>query len=282
MESENAEVPAAFRRQPGGVFITRGMKVSVPPGGLVLSTSPEGELTSSLELHVLLDVFPYWLEIALHHLADVEARHDDVMRAWAQPDDEALVRTMEAEFTAAMQCMMAAAVAVDAFYAAVKRHIALPESLTVTWREKRTARHKQVAEVLRRAFMVKPDGARQLRRVLREAFRYRDLAVHPSAASAKPVWHPDLNFGAEWRFVAFRLHNARALTGATVSMIAQLVARPRKVYPHLVTYAAAAGTRVKPILERWESRYGVLLARDDDPRAPAAQRDAAADGVDQA
>jgi hypothetical protein len=255
------------------------MQISVPQGSPVLSIGPNGELTSSLTVHILLDVFPYWLEITLGHLEEVESLHQDVLRAWGSPDDEALVRAMEAEFTAAMQCIMAA-IAIDAFYAAVKRHIELPESLTAAWRNKRTARHRQITEVLRRAFVISPNGGRQLRDIVRELFRYRDLAVHPSAGSAEPVWHPDLNFGAEWRFVAFRLHNAKALAGATLSVIAQLLSRPRSTYPRLATYAAAAGTRIGPIVERWEARYGQLLRRDADPQAPAPPQEGAVNDVE--
>lgn len=51
-----------------GVFITRGMGVGIPAGGLVIGTGPDGKNSASIHIQVALDMCPYWLEIAVEHL----------------------------------------------------------------------------------------------------------------------------------------------------------------------------------------------------------------------
>jgi hypothetical protein len=84
-----------------------------------------------------------------------------------------------------MQAIMAAAVAIDAFYSLIQTHVVLPPSLVEQWRTKRTLRYKQVTEVLRRAFHLKPKGVAILRQNLKEINRMRDLAIHPSERSKR-------------------------------------------------------------------------------------------------
>jgi hypothetical protein len=49
---------------------------------------------------------------------------------------------------------MAAAIAIDAFYATIKNKTNIPEETFHIWKEKKTARHTQIAEVLRQAFFL--------------------------------------------------------------------------------------------------------------------------------
>jgi hypothetical protein len=49
--------------------------------------------------------------------------------------------TLEREFEAAMQAIMAAAIAVDASYALIRSHVHLPPSIVTKWRTNRTARY---------------------------------------------------------------------------------------------------------------------------------------------
>jgi hypothetical protein len=113
-----------------------------------------------------------------------------------------------------MQAVMAAAIALDAFYAILQPHVALPPTLVERWRTGRTARFSQVTEVIRRAFRLKPKGTAELRENLREIYRVRDLAVHPSGKIQAPIYHPELNVGVEWRFAYFRVSNAELIVNA--------------------------------------------------------------------
>jgi len=232
-----------------GVFITRGMTVAIPAGGLSLSIGEDGELKgSSLTLHVHYDVCPTWLDLAARHLADAEERKLARVAAWQSDDQDARAATLEREFESAMQAVMAAAIAVDSFYLALRDKTTIPKETIQTWREKRTARHKQVTEVLRRAFSLSPRGSVVLRNNLKEVFRFRDLAVHPSGDTAAPVLHPELQTGVEWRFAVFRADNATALVQAARSVILELVTKGNPSTPEIARYIEGLRNLLAPQL----------------------------------
>ena len=202
-----------------GIFISRGMTVAVPPGGLTIGIGTNGSSTSNVILHVRFDVCPTWTELALRHLADAKARRTAREIAWAGTNEEDKAASLEREFEASMQAIMAAAIALDAFYSLMQTHVQLPPSLVTRWRTKRTARYSQVTEILRRAFHLKPEGTAVLRQNLKEIYRLRDLAVHPSGKIEAPILHPEINVGVEWRFAYFRAHNAELIVNAATRIL---------------------------------------------------------------
>ena len=190
-----------------GVFITRGMTVAIPAGGLSLSIGDDGvPKGSNLTLHVHYDVCPTWLDLADHHLADAEKRKLARVAAWQADDQDARAATLEREFESSMQAIMAAAIAVDSFYAALRDKTTIPKETMQTWRKRRTARYRQVAEVLRCAFSLSPKGIEVVRNSLEQVFRFRD------SGRSSVVWRyrcsgpfiPELQVGVEWRFDVFR------------------------------------------------------------------------------
>ena len=205
-----------------GIFISRGMTVAVPPGGLTIGIGADGSPTGNLTLHVRFDVCPTWTELALRHLNDAKAKRTAREVAWAGTNEQEKAATLEREFEASMQAVMAAAIAIDAFYSLLQNHVELPASLVERWRTKRTARYSQVTEILRRAFHLKPKGTAVLRRNIKEIYRLRDLAVHPSGKIEAPILHPELNVGVEWRFAYFRAHNAELIVNAAAWILWEL------------------------------------------------------------
>jgi hypothetical protein len=221
-----------------GVFITKGMTLTIPAGGLTLAIDDDGKLKgSSLTLHVQYDVCPTWLDLASRHLADADQRRLARITAWQSDDADARAATLEKEFESSMQAMMAGAVALDSFYLALRDKTNIPRETIQVWREKRTARYKQVAEVLRCAFALPNRGSVALRGRLKEIFKFRDLAVHPSAAPTAPVLHPELQTGVEWRFAAFRAENARIIVRTARSIIDELVTKGKPTTPEIARYA---------------------------------------------
>lgn len=202
-----------------GVFISRGMTLAVPPGGITVSLGPEGFQASDLKLHVHFDVCPTWCELAVAHCAEAKSRGISRAVAWSGTNENKKGETLEREFEASMQAIMAAAIAVDAFYAVVQPHVTVPENLLRAWRDKRTARYIQITEILRRGFRLKKQGTQVLKQNLKELFRYRDLAVHPSGKIGEPILHPELDVGVEWRFAYYRAANAEALVNVATAMI---------------------------------------------------------------
>ena len=197
-----------------GILISRGVTVTVPTGGLTIGVGDNENFAGNPSFHVRFDVCPTWIELSLRHLEEAKTKRADRETAWAGTDGEQKVFTLEREFEASMQAIMAAAVAVDAFYAIIQTHVVLPPNLAAQWHTKRTARYLQVTEVLRRAFRLEAKSTAALGQNLKEIYRLRDLAVHPSGKIEAPILHPELNVGVEWRFAYYRARNAELVVNA--------------------------------------------------------------------
>lgn len=236
-----------------GIFISRGMTVGIPPGGLILSVDEQGQLKSSLTLHVRFDVCPTWLELALRHLDESRTRQMERIEAWKSKDDNDKAMTLEKEFESSMQSIMCAAIALDAYYAIVSTMVEVPAATKTIWREKRTARYAQIVEVLRMAFTLKPKGFGALRQNLREIYRLRDLAVHPSGKIEAPILHPELNVGVEWRFAWFRYENALIVVRETVRMLFELSTSAKPKNEEIGKYAASLASRIRPLHDFFSS-----------------------------
>jgi hypothetical protein len=219
-----------------GVFISRGMTVAIPPGGLTIALGPDGKPDASLTIHVRFDVCPTWCDLAHRHLADARARRIDRIAAWAGPNEDQKAASLEREFEASMQAIMAAAIAWDAFYSMIQPHVQIPPSLVKRWRINRTARYSQVTEVVRRGFRLKKNGVATLRQNLKEIYRLRDLAVHPAGRIEAPLLHPELNVGVEWRFANFRAHNAELVVTAATGMLWDLAHKGKPTDPKILEY----------------------------------------------
>jgi hypothetical protein len=199
-----------------------------------------------------------WLDIAFRRAIEAEEGRAELLAAWATPDNERVLLALEREFEAAMQAMAAAAIALDAFYASVKERIEIPQAIKDAWKKNRTARHAQVSEVLRLAFKIGPKSFETLRTVVKEIMRFRHLAVHPKGQHDEPVLHPVLKQGVERRFVVFASENAKNAAGLAISVVAQMMNRPKEAFPDLMSYCTGLRDRVEPIVKRWEERHGPL------------------------
>jgi hypothetical protein len=226
----------------------------------------DGSLDSDLVIEVSLDTHPFWLEIAWTHLERARLAHQKLLAIWDSDDEKRKGRALEAEFAASMQCIVAVAVAMDAFYSAIRPHITIPKSTLDAWRKKRTARHAQVYEVLRRGFRFGPQTGTLIKNGLKEVLEWRDRSVHPSAEAARPIAYPELGVGTEWRFVAYRHYNAQRAMNFVLSLIPQLLADPRPNLSGLVSYCQGALPRIRSIVRRWERQYGQLYQRERSSR----------------
>lgn len=259
-EKSNRESQAGSN---GGVFITKGMQVTIPAGGLTIRLGADGKLEADpVILHVGLDMCPYWIEIALKHLAETESASRRARAAHEQDDTESKADALRVEFMAGMQTIVASGVAMDSFYASVKEYVDIPENVQRAWREKKTARYKQTAEVFRQAFPISDNSFNTIRGLLKELASFRGRAVHPPSGTGAPVRHPELDIVTEWRYVVFRLYNAKAALSLTLSIITQLAAKadPKKNEP-LAKYCESLLPKLEPHLEAWEAEYGLLHER---------------------
>ncbi|RFP78092.1 hypothetical protein DY262_12275 [Hydrogenophaga borbori] len=166
---------------------------------------------------------------------------------WAGSDGAAKAQALEAEFEASMLAIMSAAIAWDALYAILREHVAIPAVMAEAWRRGRTARYTQVAETVRRAFVLKPKGAAVLRSNLRKMYAARDMAVHPSGKISAPILHPELDVGLEWRFVYFRAQNAATVVLGAAGMLFDLAKNGRAKNTKVAEYQKALLVRLQEI-----------------------------------
>ena len=264
MNDENSPEEKNSELQTGSVFVGQGTRISIPEGGLTIRMDNDGKvIVDPVTVHVQFDTWPMWLQLGLEHLAEADRRHLEVLDASGGLHANELGRSLEAEFKAGMQAIVAGGIAIDAFYAAVKERINISEETKNAWRKNGTARDRQIAEVMRLAFNMDSKGFVQVQQLLKEIMRFRGWAVHPSAQSAEPVQHPELGVGVDWHFVAFGFQNAQSAVRVSLALIAQMLPRSRKKYAELDEYCRAVSSQIHPLVREWESRYGELFSRSD-------------------
>jgi hypothetical protein len=232
-----------------GIFISKGMTVTIPQFSIRIREDGEME-ADPITLHVRFDVCPTWIQLAQRHLDAALVAKSQLQTVWSGTDEALKASALETEFEASMQAIMAAAIAWDAAYAVLREHVVLPPSVVDRWRHGRTARYTQVAEIVRRAFALKPKGAALLRNNLKELYRYRDLAVHPSGKIEAPLLHPELNVGMEWRFVYFRATNAEIAVSAAAAMLWDLANNGKAKDPKIIEYQKVLAMRLNEVFPK--------------------------------
>lgn len=144
------------------------------------------------------------MRVALGHLASANAVRGKRDAIWAGNDEYAKILVLDEEVNSSMQAIMAAAIAIDAFYAVIQEHVKIPSILRDQWIAKKTARYAQVTEVIKRAFLLKPDKVVALKGRLKQLYKLRDHAVHPSGNMQVPEEHPELHVAMDPWLIRFR------------------------------------------------------------------------------
>lgn len=236
-----------------GVFISEGMRLRIPVGGLTLDLNSPGGLSSNLMVEVLLDVWPYWLDVGMDHAAQArEARHR--LESLDPEDGERVGLVLGEECRASMVAMSAAAFALDGFHAAIRRHADM-SSLALEWSRAGTPRYARVFELMRRSFRMSNANAKEARAIVKELFRFRDWAVHPPADFNAPVLHEVLRRGVEWRFVAFNAPNSQKAITNAAKLIHFCLERPR-VDSGVADWSSSASELLKVRWDRAQDEFG--------------------------
>ena len=244
------------------VSSSRAVTESNPADAWVVAIGQDAEPASSPDIHF--DVCPTWLELAIRHLSDAQVAQGARIETWRDADEHSKTGALEWEFAASLQAIVTSAIAVDALYAVVQTRVNLPQSLIDEWRDKRTPRYIQISEVLARAFSLEPKNVSSVRQTLAEIFRFRDLAVDPSAKMDAQILHPQLGVGVEWRFVYFRCENALLIVKATLRLVAELAAAGKPKDAGLQKYLDALRSSVEPL----KNANALRAQAPDGPTAP--------------
>lgn len=207
----------------------------IPEGGLEVSIGEDGKPSAHLrKIEVSLDVWPYWLDIAIDNAIVAREARAELQTAATEGRDADKGPHLVDECKASMIACSAGAFALDAFYESVREQLPELEALVRQWNDARTPRHRRILETIRRIAPFSNEETKQLRRSIGELFRFRAWAVHPPA----------------WRFVAFRSENARVAVSIATDIITRCVRSPRQVNEALLSWCTGAATRVAPRKER--------------------------------
>lgn len=242
-----------------GVFLVKGDKVSIP--SFSISIDGQGNLRSDpVVLHTAIDMSSYWLNIAFGHLKATERAHNLLMCAKAEKNNNLIGQNLRKESASGMQVIMASGIAMDAYYASIKEHVPIPQDTIDAWKANKTAWHKRIAETMRVGFHLSNAVGKTLREALKQNQSLRDKAVHPEAGTTSPQHHIELNKITDWRYATFRFYNAKVVYGLTLSIILQTTSKlSPKVSDELAAHCKKATATLKPILRKWERKYGKLF-----------------------
>jgi hypothetical protein len=250
---------------PGGIHISRGVTMRIPVGGLVIRTNGDAPGMEITRVELQLDTCVHWLEIARENLTAARSAHQALLEAKANGGAD-LGELLDREFKASVQASVAAATFFEALHAAALERAPTRPTPPDPNRRQRQSRYVHVSEQLRRCFGLQKQGTANLRSVLREIYRFRDEAVHPSTAFGEPVLHPQLQVGVERRFVMFSFASARELVRAALAFSKILASRDLTRRPKAVQeFAAYLLTVCTPLYIEWEQSYGALC--DDEASA---------------
>lgn len=244
-----------------GPFITKGMRISIPE--LTLSISDDGKLsTGPIVIHTGLDMCPYWLSIAYNHLLAAEKARDKLLEAKEKGDNDAMGDALQEEFIEGMQSIMASGIAVNAFYAYIRGSVNVSQETIDGWRKNRTARYKQIAEVLRRAFHIEQENSNLLRDILQRNFRLRDDAVHPREGTSEPEVHIEFNQKTDWRYARFCFYNAKDVLDKTLRIVWQLVNKAQvdsSPNVELQKHCEVLRSKTQSVADQWEAKFGSIF-----------------------
>ena len=237
-----------------GIFLLEGGQVSI--SNFTINVGEDGQITSTLELHTGIDMCASWFRIALDRQTESDTAYRAVVQASRDKDDQGLGKGLKTDFYASLQAIMASAVALDAFYANLKILCNIDNATQQSWKNNRTARYRQVSEVLRLAYKLTPVGAGQVTSRVRDIFRFRDQAVHPDSTVRAPTYYPAINKGIDDRINTFRNRNSLASLWHCFTLINDFSGRAKTASDEIRTYGKSLSKSLSPLVAEWETRYG--------------------------
>ena len=204
-----------------GVLIFKGMKVGFLPDDFKITITENGISNSTLILSTAYNVIPLWMKIAHDSLKQSKLASKAISEKWCENADiqkELLI----AELAPSMQVFVACGIGLDAVYDTIRPYVNISQQEIDSWRKNRTSRSKQIVEVIRRAYKLKPDIHKNINGCVSEIIKYRDMAVHPSLELKNTRTRPDIQVGVDWKFSAYRFSNAEWCLTSTINMIVYL------------------------------------------------------------
>src|SRR5271166_122729 len=200
-----------------------------------------------------MDTWSHWLAEGVGAAIAAAEAASGISPGLVAEDNQEATRLMVAELRASMRALTSCAFAIDAFYASVKARSPGHPQQTV-WRDKRTPRHKQVAEtLLYQLHVTQNDASKELSDRVKELYRFRDRAVHPGSEFREPIYREDVGASVEWHFLVFRASNAVAAVAKTVRLFDEMVRVLDRGSEDLVNWKPGARTAMNHVLDAYEA-----------------------------
>ena len=190
-----------------GVLVFKGMKVGFLAGDVTLRVNETGGLESKAIMSTSYNVLPLWLRIASDNVAIAKAAFETIPQRWNDDPDTQRALLM-AELTPSIQTFVACGIAYDALYEQLKPFAKISEDEEARWKSNRTSRSARISEVFKRVYKIQNREFKDIRKIVTETMKFRNLAVHPSHELQRSMNRPDIPVGLDWRFCAYRYENA--------------------------------------------------------------------------
>jgi len=208
------------------------------------------------DIKLRFDVCPEWLDIALNHLDECTKSANSIQDALKNEDNELIGKSLKNEFSSGMQAIVSSCTALDAFYELIKEHAEIPEGTLNSWRANRTAKYARITETIRVAYNIKHESSKEIRKFLKEAFSFRDKAIHPNQKFMHPALHPELNRVVDVKFVLFRHYNAKVIVYGVLSCIQRLCGLKNIKNAEIIEFSEQLAEKIKPTINKWNANYG--------------------------
>lgn len=201
-----------------GVLVFEGMKVGILPGDLTISLEESGPNISNAVLSTSYNVIPLWMRSAKDSLEESKSASERLAENWTEGSPDKKNMLIE-ELSPSMQVIVSCGVVLDALYDMLKPFAKLSEEDIKRWKEKKTGRSKQIAEVIRRSLKLKKQNTKEVKKAVNQIIKFRDVAVHPTLELKNAVAHPEIGVGVDWKFVAYRYSNASRCFETTMQIL---------------------------------------------------------------
>ncbi len=205
-----------------GVLVFEGMKVGFLPGDFEISLDKSGNTKSHAILSTAYNVIPIWLRVARDNLNQSKTAADDIEKKWNNADDSEKKELLITELEPSLQVFISCGIVLDAFYEQLRPYAKLSQDDINKWRDNKTGRAKQIAEVIRRVYNLNKDIFKQFRNTISEIIKYRDIAVHPSLELKNSRSRPDISVGVDWQFATYSYSNSERCFESTIKMLEYL------------------------------------------------------------
>jgi hypothetical protein len=205
----------------GGVLIFKGMRVAVLAGDLTIGISDSGEFDSQCTLSTAYNVIPIWMKIAHDSLKQSKVASEEILEKWNKNADFQKHLLMS-ELAPSMQVIVACGIALDALYDTLRPYAKITSEEIEVWKKNKTARYKQIIEIIRRTYKLKPDILEKFKEAIGDTIQMRDKAVHPSLELQNVYGRSDIDVSVDWKFAVYRHDNAKRIFMNTINAIAYL------------------------------------------------------------